>query len=297
MANYDVKRHGGRMGNPLREEYTIDTPENVTFGYEVAGIGSRLIGALVDTTIVLAVQALFLILILVIGTFVEEASSALWAIVDGSDSSWISGLLIALYALLSFILFWGYFILFEYIWNGQTPGKRVAGTRVVQMDGSSISFLANIIRNLVRSIDLLPTAYALGAIVMFCNRHARRIGDFAAGTIVIRDQQAVSLDSLDADLGREQPASGQLSPQMHGPYVSQEKLLEQYPQLTALTDSDYELITDALQRESVGRLDPLHLSRLARIVAAKVGHPEAASDQIRFFLREVADAFRQYYRL
>ncbi|HXF63974.1 MAG TPA: RDD family protein, partial [Caldilineaceae bacterium] len=108
----------------LREEYTIDTPENVTFGYEVAGIGARFIAALIDT-LLLGVGLLLLNILLVVLLNLVGSNAVVRFDLEAQGPSWIEGLVIALYALLNFAVFWGYYILFELFWNGQTPGKRV----------------------------------------------------------------------------------------------------------------------------------------------------------------------------
>lgn len=80
-----------------------------------------------------------------------------------------------------------YFIFFEAIWNGQTPGKRVIKLRVVQDSGSSATFLQVLIRNILRVIDSLPTLYAIGILSVLLNKKNQRLGDVAAGTVVIRE--------------------------------------------------------------------------------------------------------------
>jgi hypothetical protein len=107
----------------LHEEYNIDTPENVTFGYAVAGIGSRFIGALIDTLLIL--------LLLLLVNFLLFAGIAAADGLPFGMADWAEGVMIALYALLNFGIIWGYYLVFELIWRGQTPGKRGAGTRVI----------------------------------------------------------------------------------------------------------------------------------------------------------------------
>src|SRR5690606_14075457 len=121
-----------------------------------------------------------------------EASVA----VEEEPLSWVGGLLIALYALLNFLIFWGYYVLFEYLWNGQTPGKRLVKIRVARTDGNPAGFVEVVIRNLVRVVDFLPTGYGLGLLVMFFSPQARRLGDFAAGTLVVKERSDVDLRAL-----------------------------------------------------------------------------------------------------
>ena len=96
-------------------------------------------------------------------------------------------------AIVIFIVFlfnWGYFTLFEAFWNGRTPGKRVARIRVIQRSGRAIGLFESMARNLVRYVDQLPFFYAVGVIAMFATRQHQRLGDLAAGTLVVRDREA-----------------------------------------------------------------------------------------------------------
>lgn len=163
----------------------IDTPENVTFDYDVAGIGSRFLAALVDTLAILLLQAV------VLGTllWLTLRSSFIDALSNSSTGYWVLGIV----TLISFIFFWGYYIFFEIMWNGQTLGKRWIGLRVIRLDGTPVTVAEVIIRNLVRMIDLLPTAYGVGVVTMFINENSRRLGDLAAGTVVVYDRSVTEL--------------------------------------------------------------------------------------------------------
>lgn len=157
----------------------ISTPENVAFSFPVAGIGSRFIAALVDTAAIIALQGV----VLVFGGILAGILMGGTADLLDTLSSWIIGIL----GLVSFVFLWGYYIFFEMLWNGQSPGKRLAKLRVVRRDGGPISLTESVIRNLVRLVDFLPLIYGLGVIVMFVDGKARRLGDLAAGTLVVRE--------------------------------------------------------------------------------------------------------------
>ncbi|MCL4871883.1 MAG: RDD family protein [Anaerolineae bacterium] len=166
--------------NQSEQYLNIDTPENVVFGYEVAGIATRFMAAFIDTI-------LFLILQTIVFTVVFSAFS-------------LTGMAVAgVVAALSFIFSWGYYVFFEMAWNGQTPGKYWAELRVIRRDGSPITLVESAIRNLVRPIDFLPFGYAIGVIVMFLNRDASRLGDLAAGTLVVYAHEDVTLSSLELE--------------------------------------------------------------------------------------------------
>ena len=270
----------------LREEYTIDTPENVTFGYEIAGIGSRFIGALIDTTlIVIALLLLNIAVGALLTYFVNENSSS--AFDDTVDPGWLAGLVIAIYALINFTLIWGYYMAFELRWNGRTPGKRLAGTQVVKADGSSTGFTESAIRNLVRIIDFMPFAYAIGFVTMFLNRQTRRLGDFAAGTLVIKQRSRVRLEELGA--GRSRLAGPATQPD-----AEIDAILSRFPNIRQLNSSDYQIIQDVLDRHDRGSVTIVMLRRLAVVIAAKVGATAPAGDRsaYRSFLLAVSYAYR-----
>ncbi|MDA3935777.1 MAG: RDD family protein, partial [Actinomycetota bacterium] len=156
----------------------VETPESVAFRYELAGLGSRGIAAMMDLTaitlLIIGEVLLTLLVTLIVGAIIGESIYLFTA--------WALGGLIAAV----FITYWGYFIFGDIVRNGQTWGKRRLGIRVVREDGSRVTVIDSIIRNLVRVIDLMPGNYAVGIVSVLVSREARRIGDLAAGTVVIR---------------------------------------------------------------------------------------------------------------
>ncbi len=213
----------------IDEFLKVDTPENVVFGYEVVGIGSRFIAALIDSLIILVLQgvaALGFGFILLTAFEVE------------SLEAWIT----AVYLLLAFALLWGYYIFFELLWNGQSPGKRWNGLRVIRQDGTPITLTESIIRNLIRIVDFLPGFYGLGLVVMFADQRARRLGDLAAGTLVVREQEQVTLESLKAAPPVNLPLIHDL-PDGNVPPV------EEWP-TQLLTEADVQLIESFLSRQN-----------------------------------------------
>ncbi len=159
----------------------IETPENITFGYNLAGIGSRFLAAFVDS-------------IIKVGLLIISTLSYLF-LADNLGLTDYLGWFVALYTITNFIILTAYQILFEMVWNGQTPGKRVFSLRVVDSNGVPVSFTASLIRNLVRVIDFLPSFYGLGIATMFINVRQRRLGDIAAGTLVVIDKN-IDLDDF-----------------------------------------------------------------------------------------------------
>ncbi len=205
----------------------IDTPENVAFDYDVAGIGSRFLAALMDTSLIVILQGV------VFGSLILLA--ALLSDVDLSYSilpAWVFAIL----GLISFIFLWGYYIFFEILWNGQSPGKRLVGLRVIRVDGTPITASEAIIRNLVRIIDFLPTAYGVGVVTMFINENSRRVGDLAAGTIVVHDRETKGLGELSP-----------VRPGMLNTWVSQSDVPDGFP-VERLSQHELQIIEEFLVR-------------------------------------------------
>jgi uncharacterized RDD family membrane protein YckC len=159
------------------DQLSIETPELVAIEMPLAGIGSRFIALLVDYLI----WGAGLLVLLLVGAIVLPAMHAFSKI----SEQWT----IALIIFFIFLVQWGYFTLFEAFWNGRTPGKRVARIRVIQRSGRAIGLFESMARNLVRYVDQIPFFYAVGVISMFATRQHQRLGDLAAGTLVVRDRE------------------------------------------------------------------------------------------------------------
>lgn len=255
--------------------YTIETPEQIELAYEVAGIGSRFLAAIIDTLLLGLLQLLLAVAIFVVGTQFERFVA--------STTNTFS-LLIAIWALLSFLLFWGYYLFFELLWNGQSPGKRLFGLRVVREGGRPITFAASAIRNLVRIIDFLPGFYGIGLVVMFIDRHARRLGDFTGGSLVVKEKRALSLAALTAQAPPFPPP--------FRPNDNPTAPTRTLPNLDQITNQDYDLVQSFLQRRSELRserrkeLGALLATKLCtRIVCPLDGDPEAFLEQLVYEYR------------
>ena len=157
---------------------TVITPEQVAITYRLAGIGTRFAAMLADTLAQAALVAALAGLLLWLFPTVAEVSGV---VDDGAP--W----LIAVLVIVGFAILWGYFIFFEAVWSGRTPGKKLAGIRVVRDSGHPVDFRAAFLRNICRYVDFLPAAYGVGATVMFLGKDSKRLGDYVAGTVVVVD--------------------------------------------------------------------------------------------------------------
>jgi uncharacterized RDD family membrane protein YckC len=158
------------------ERLTIDTPEQIALELTVAGIGSRFLAVAIDTVLQVS---LYVAGFLTLAVFTPPAALRSTLALLGPAAA----------ILLGFSVYWGYFALFEIVWSGRTPGKRVAGIRVIKESGRPINAFEAIGRNVLRAIDFLPAMYLVGVVCMMLNRNSRRLGDYVAGTIVVHDRQ------------------------------------------------------------------------------------------------------------
>ncbi|HEX9894590.1 MAG TPA: stage II sporulation protein M [Gemmatimonadales bacterium] len=162
-----------------RQRLEIETPEHVALDYELAGLGSRGLAAILDTVI--------------LTLFTLASVIALGLLVP------VRGVVVeVLLVLLLFLTLWGYFTFFEAFRDGQTPGKRWMGIRVVHDTGHALTFGGAALRNLLRIADFVPPPYLIGGLMVALHPRAKRLGDLVAGTVVIRDQPQQALAATPA---------------------------------------------------------------------------------------------------
>jgi uncharacterized RDD family membrane protein YckC len=173
----------------LDGHHSVLTPEYVEFDFVLAGMLSRMLAWLIDSFIVLA-------LVIAVGVAINFAG----AVVPGFAS--------AVFVVAYFLIDWGYFIVLEAAWSGQTLGKKAMGLRVIQETGVRIGVLHAVLRNLARPIDRLPAVipqgmylagpafYLVGGGAAFLSKSHQRLGDMLAGTIVVRERRLKIPSSL-----------------------------------------------------------------------------------------------------
>ncbi len=244
--------------------YTVDTPEQIDLVYDVAGIGSRILAALLDHILMLLILSLGY----VVTTLLIEN------LVDLLDTT----LVFSIFGILVYLFMCAYYIFFETTWNGQTPGKRMVGIRMVRVGGRPLGFLGSTIRNIIRLADFLPILYGVGVLVMFIDRQSRRLGDMAAGSLAVRDRKAVTLDMLTA------------APIVEAPVVMAADQ-QNIPNLTVLHPEDFAMVETYLRRRTqIGpevrkRLDNTILDGLEQ----RLGYPvQRDSFNVEQFLLRVA---------
>ena len=224
-------------GSSLSQTVDVETPELVVFSYTIAGVGSRALAALIDSLICIVT-----IILIMIGLAISSTRRATGA-TPGVFDAWAA----AIFVFAIFCVIWGYYVLFEGLADGQTPGKRLLRLRVVRDGGYSVTFGASAVRNLVRLVDIQPIpSYAVGIVTIMFSRSGKRLGDIVAGTIVVREA-----------LVREMAPAA--APVAAGASTSLD---------TALTEDEFTVLERFMERRA--SLDPERRRVLASQVAARL---------------------------
>jgi len=258
----------------IKETLTIQTPEHVGFQYTIAGLGTRIMAFLLDT----AIRVLFALFIFVVILIVSKWFPALFPSgMRNLSRNWIIAMGILVYGFLDL----GYFLFFEALWSGQTPGKRSLKLRVIRMDGQPIGWLESAIRNILRAVDILSGVYPVGLIVMFFSSRSQRIGDYAAGTVVVIERGSrVPMDRTRLRSGAK----------IHIPDVEHN--------ISTLASDEYRLIRTFLDRRQ--EMDPTHRIQLAGDLTRRLRErwklPLNKGFSYESFLEEVVRAYERSRR-
>jgi uncharacterized RDD family membrane protein YckC len=248
------------------DKLIIQTPEQTSLEFPLAGIGSRFLALAIDYLLQAAgywVLAMIAIAAFSLAAFTQRVG--LWTA--------------AALVFVAFAMQVGYFTLFEAIWNGQTPGKRWTHLRVIKDSGRPISAYDAILRNLLRIVDMLPSLYAVGLVTMLISSENKRIGDYAAGTVVVHEKPLEGLDSV----WNHPAARADVLPAM---------------QVTQLNVEELRLVETFLDRRQ--SLAPDVRWSMARQIAAQLGHrlniPAEARPDSEKFLEALAEQRRSTAR-
>lgn len=252
------------------KEFSLISPEKVRLEFKLAGIGSRFAAAFVDGVFKTILVVFFVVV-----------SCSLWGVglsgwVDVLEFEEYFSLWGALILLIIFGIVYGYSIFFETIWNGQTPGKRLIKIRVVQGDGSPVTFMQVLVRNMLTIIDQLPFLYAVGMVAVLVTRRNQRLGDLAAGTVVLREKGGSAPPVIDYAVPEAEWAG------------SARLYLHTITEAEFATLKQYLLRKDELRPEEASQLE----HRLVAHFSKKLSIRAAAIDDYYVFLQQVAQLFQ-----
>ena len=239
----------------MNEYLSIDTPEQIELNYDIAGIGSRFCTALIDSMLIGAI---------LFGGWL--LTNAIYDILTERLGYWMA----AIVGIITFAINWGYYIVFDLISNGQSPGKRLLNLRVIKEGGYPINFGDSAIRNLVRIVDFLPMFYGIGIVSMMFDKKWRRLGDLAAGTLVVKERTNLTPNQLIASVAPKTALT-------YGDWI----------RLDEMTDVELSTIREYISRRGILTID--RRQQLARKIGTPIAQKMGSTENIDYnvFLEEV----------
>ena len=242
LPHAHIAVHAVSMQEPLAQTVDVETPELVVLSYTIAGLGSRLGAALID----LAISALLFIAVILSAALLSPRTLFRAGARAEPTTAWVLAVLV----IMQFSILWGYYLLFEGLRDGQTPGKRIFRLRAVRDGGYSVGFAASAVRNLMRIVDLQPAfTYVVGITSIAFSKSGKRLGDIVAGTIVVRESLV------------RQPVVAKRPPR---------ETQAAAPPSTQLTDPEFQLLERWAARRN--EIDPERRRQLTAQVAARLQH-------------------------
>ncbi|MDH3554438.1 MAG: RDD family protein [Deltaproteobacteria bacterium] len=228
-----------------KESLKIQTPEHVGFRYVLAGLGTRSTAFLLDTTFRALIILCIFLAVLMLARLLPDFDPT--GVMKSLPQTWLFALGVFAYGVVDL----GYFLIFEALWSGQTPGKRMQKLRVIRANGQPIGWVESSIRNILRAVDMLLGFYPLGLFVMFLSSRSQRIGDYAAGTVVIVERRS----NVPMDRTRLRSTSKLNVPDLE-------------LHLSTMEPKDYQLVRSFLQRREA--LDGRHRRELANLIVYRL---------------------------
>src|SRR5882724_11120453 len=189
----------------------VRAPEQVWLELAIAGPTSRMLAYAIDYVLILLIEiGAFVLLVLAVPALVRGPFAGLRQALGSGDPAGHAGeallLVLALVVVGQLVIEWAYFLFWEVVAGGRSPGKWLVGLRVVRDDGFAIGVRDSLVRNLLRAVDLLPWYYAVGLVSMLVSSQGKRLGDLAAGTIVVRLDRPQAAPPLPEDAGEAEAA-------------------------------------------------------------------------------------------
>jgi uncharacterized RDD family membrane protein YckC len=278
--------HGTLRQDPASGELAqlVHSPEQVALELPLAGPTSRILAYAVDALGIYSLEAgaiLLLLLATPAATWLSEQLRGVGEAAGAKTPQEIiesGGLLylFALFVLLQLAIEWGYFLVFELTTGGRSPGKALLGLRVLRDGGEPIDLRASLVRNLLRVVDVLPANYLIGLTAMVLSPESKRLGDFAAGTIVVRLDRPPVAAPLTSETGAEP------------------RFRFDRAQIARLGRAERTLLRQTLRRvqDLDGETGALALERAADVLARRIGQAPVAPAEREAFLRALLRAAR-----
>lgn len=223
----------------LFNRVNLETPESVELEFNLAGIGNRVYALSLDylllwSSLVVILMVWGFLSFYIVNSIVELGN---WAF--------------AIQLLIMFFIYTGYFVFFETLWQGQTPGKRWVKIRVISDDGTNVSLTQCLLRSLLRPID---DFFFLGAFLIIFSKYEKRIGDLVAGTIIVKEEET----------NRSRSNKLAIAPEAH----NLAQLIQAKADLTGLLPEEFATIREYLERRE--HLTPEARNKLSEKLANRV---------------------------
>jgi len=182
---------GAEQNPDLEGLHVLLSPEQVSLHLPVAGPTSRILAYAIDLVVIALVEIGLLFVVLLATPLAQTFASSLSELAgdlqsDGPAQAQALLVFIAGLILVQLVIEWGYFTFFELAMGGRSPGKRVMGLRVMRDGGLPLTLRESLVRNLLRAVDMLPANYLIGLVSIVMSKEGKRLGDIAAGTVVVR---------------------------------------------------------------------------------------------------------------
>jgi uncharacterized RDD family membrane protein YckC len=274
-------REDPESGEPRQR---VHSPEQVALELPIAGPTSRILAYAVDAAAIFLLDLAAIALLLLAtpaAAWLSEQFRSVGEAAGGKTPQELleSGALLYLFAVFVIVqlaIEWCYFVFFELTLAGRSPGKALLGLRVLRDGGEPIDLSASLMRNLLRVVDVLPANYVVGLVAMLLSSEGKRLGDLAAGTIVVRLDRPAAAALI--------PPEGSDAPRFRF----------DRGQLARLGRAERTLLRQTLRRAP--DLDPaaaaVALARAADVLAQRIGHPPVAESEQRAFLYALLRAAR-----
>lgn len=262
----------------------VRSAEQVALHFPIAGPGTRALAYAVDALVLLLVQITVFVILMLTTPLAKALAEALAPLADGIRGgraedivSTVGVLVIALLVVGQLVLEWVYFMICERVTGGRSIGKRAVGLRVVGEDGLPLTGRASLVRNLLRAVDVLPSSYVVGLVAIVASPRCQRLGDLAAGTIVVR---------LDAGAPLDLPVDDT---------VARSVFRFTHAQVAALGPLERQLLRQTLRRvEAIDdALAAAALERTVEVLRHRIGYEEVAPGQRTYFLTALLGAIER----
>jgi uncharacterized RDD family membrane protein YckC len=257
----------------------VRSAEQVALHFPIAGPGTRVLAYAADAVVLGIIQITAIVVLLLTTSLGQTLSDLLQPFIDEARGGGradhavvtLGMLVIALLIIGQLIVEWAYFMLSERLTGGRSIGKRLVGLRVIGQDGLPLTTRASLVRNLLRAVDVLPGSYVVGLVAIVASPKCQRLGDLAAGTIVVRSDRGTPLElPIETDAGSD-------------------AFRFSHAQIAALGPLERQLLRQTLRRLEVmdSELSAAALERTVEVLRARMGYEPVAAAQRMDFLRSL----------